>query len=330
MLLLADNETKEWKDVPPDDKKQFVEKLRSELTDMFEKLIRKLSGDVVAFSAAGKSTDVVYTRLLGLKKNAPLLHDRCADIYSSSCVAADKAIKRRMVADTVAGMTARAGRSESINDISSLIEGFIKLENTPEAEIGQAQAAAFKTVAKERALVLAGNQFDAYKSAVDMDKQSDADNIKKDFDDWINTVTEEYGKVELDELAKQFGIAKKAAEERRKAAVVKKSQIVNKTHPKPDEPTPPAVTVKDEPAPPAEVAKSYLKITVSPSKATVKIDDREVKAGIVEVEPDRNHMVEITCPGYKAIKQFYRVESGETRSVDILLQKGKSRSLFGF
>ena len=51
---------------------------------------------------------------------------------------------------------------------------------------------------------------------------------------------------------------------------------------------------------------------------------------MVEVEAGTNHRVDISCAGYKPIRQFYRVEAGETRKVDILLQKGKSRSLFGF
>ena len=88
--------------------------------------------------------------------------------------------------------------------------------------------------------------------------------------------------------------------------------------------------MEDKPSPPAAVAKSYLKISVSPSKATVKIDDREVGAGTIEVKPGRNHRLEVSCPGYKSVKQFYRVEPGKTRTVDILLQKGKSRGLFGF
>jgi len=36
------------------------------------------------------------------------------------------------------------------------------------------------------------------------------------------------------------------------------------------------------------------------------------------------------CQGYKRIEQYYKAKPGETRKIDILLEKEVKRSFFGF
>ena len=77
--------------------------------------------------------------------------------------------------------------------------------------------------------MLADNEFDAYKTALDSGKDADAARIKKEFDAWRNTLTAEYGRSDADAIAKRFDDAEKAAvarkqEEARKLAEEKKKQ----------------------------------------------------------------------------------------------------------
>jgi hypothetical protein len=147
---------------------------------------------------------------------------------------------------------------------------------------------------------------------------------------WSNAVAPEFGRKQLADKSQMFESYYQQAEKVKQEKIAKKTALVTKTEPQKSLTAESAV--KNSAAPPVVVkdTRCYLEISVSPSTATVKLDDREVDPGLIEVEPDTNHMVEISCPGYKAVKQFYKVTPGSTRKVDILLQKGKSRSIFGF
>ncbi len=102
-----------------------------------------------------------------------------------------------------------------------------------------------------------------------------------------------------------------------------------------------AETVKmPEPAAPASVAApaatparatgaAVMEISVSPKTATVLVDGKTVDAGRVEVLPNENHKLAVVCEGYKPVQQYYRVRPGETRKIDILLEKEPKKSLFG-
>ena len=88
-------------------------------------------------------------------------------------------------------------------------------------------------------------------------------------------------------------------------------------------------------APPALVsassaAKAALEITLSPKTAELALDGAAATAGRNEVTPNENHKVSVSCPGYKPVQQYYKVRPGETRKIDILLEKEPKKSLFGF
>ncbi|MDX9867849.1 MAG: serine/threonine-protein kinase [Kiritimatiellia bacterium] len=103
----------------------------------------------------------------------------------------------------------------------------------------------------------------------------------------------------------------------------------------------PAATAKPAAAPPAAAAakppeavpaapKTFFQLSVSPKIGILMVDGKVVDAGLVEVEPGVNHKVEAVCQGYKPVEQYYKAKSGETRKIDILLEKEVKRSLFGF
>jgi serine/threonine-protein kinase len=99
--------------------------------------------------------------------------------------------------------------------------------------------------------------------------------------------------------------------------------------------TPPAepVTVPTTPAAkpaPEAAGLAAFTISVSPKTATVLVDDQPVETGHIEVTPNENHKVSVTCSGYKPVQQYYRAKPGETRKIDILLEKETKKSLFGF
>ncbi|MDD4017589.1 MAG: hypothetical protein PHV28_06550, partial [Kiritimatiellae bacterium] len=81
---------------------------------------------------------------------------------------------------------------------------------------------------------------------------------------------------------------------------------------------------------PAAAGKAFFEITVAPKEAAIEVDGKTVSAGRVEVSSDENHKVTATCQGYKPVGQYYRVKPGETRKIDLLLEKEIKRSLFGF
>jgi serine/threonine protein kinase len=82
-------------------------------------------------------------------------------------------------------------------------------------------------------------------------------------------------------------------------------------------------------AKPVATGAAVMDITVSPKTATVSVDDKAVEAGRVEVVPNENHKVSVKCEGYKPVQQYYKVRSGETRNIDILLEKEPKKSFFG-
>ena len=55
-----------------------------------------------------------------------------------------------------------------------------------------------------------------------------------------------------------------------------------------------------------------------------------VPAGRHEVSANENHQVAVESKGYKTVQQYYKVKPGETRRIDILLEKEEKRSFFGF
>jgi len=99
------------------------------------------------------------------------------------------------------------------------------------------------------------------------------------------------------------------------------------------------VTAAAKPAPPptagSEAAaatvsdKAYFEISVSPRDATVLVDNNPA-SGRVEVSAGENHRVSASLKGHKTVEQYYRVKPGETRKIDLLLEKEEKRSLFGF
>ncbi len=346
MRLLAEQEQLEWQDVDKNDKEKFIASERAKLKVGITDRIKNDALEIVNLSAAGKNAEENYNALLDLRNEAPLLIAGVKDLYQQCCEDADRAIKRKLVTDTVASMTAKAGKAAGTAELVELLAGFSKLEAMPQVEIPAAQRGAFKTVAKERSLTLATQLFEAFKIAVNAFQLEKSEALRKEFELLHAAVNNDYGKAEFDELAPQFDAFVKDAQQRKTAAAV--PPVEKKQEPatveridavvKPDkEETVPAATpiVKIQDKPPkidkaADKGKSYLEITVSPDKATVQINGEDFTVGRVEVEPGTNHRVDISCPGYQSVRQFYRVEKGKTRKVDILLQKGKSRSLFGF
>lgn len=89
--------------------------------------------------------------------------------------------------------------------------------------------------------------------------------------------------------------------------------------------TPPAAV-----PPSAEHGVTMFDIIVSPKQAQVLVNGRPAAAGQVPVAPNENHQVSVTCKGYKPVQQYYRVKPGETRRIDILLEKEEKRSFLGF
>jgi serine/threonine protein kinase len=91
----------------------------------------------------------------------------------------------------------------------------------------------------------------------------------------------------------------------------------------------------EAPVAPAAPAKSVaagdsaFEITVSPKTAAVSVDGLPAAAGRVEVTPNENHKVTVECKGYKPVQQYYKVQPGETRRIDILLEKEAKKSFFG-
>ncbi len=93
-------------------------------------------------------------------------------------------------------------------------------------------------------------------------------------------------------------------------------------------PAAPATPPQPSPAPAAGAAA--FDIAISPKTSEILIDGKPAAAGRVEVTANENHKVTASCPGYKPVQQYYKVRPGETRKIDILLEKEPKKSLFGF
>jgi serine/threonine protein kinase len=96
---------------------------------------------------------------------------------------------------------------------------------------------------------------------------------------------------------------------------------------------PPVATAGETPARPVSAAvsagKGVLQISIVPRLATLTVDGNIVRAGSVEVTADQNHKIQVESPGYKTCLQYYRVKSGETRKIEIFLEKSAKKSFFG-
>ena len=91
--------------------------------------------------------------------------------------------------------------------------------------------------------------------------------------------------------------------------------------PRPQSPVPPSS--------PTPSTSSFLVIAVSPKGAALQLDGTAAEAGRVQVAPDETHKISATLKGYKPVEQYYKVKAGETRTIDILLEK-ETRSFLGF
>ncbi len=90
--------------------------------------------------------------------------------------------------------------------------------------------------------------------------------------------------------------------------------------------TPPA---SGQAQPAAATGPAVLDIAVSPKGAVVSVDGKPTAVGRVEVTPNENHKVLIECEDHKPVQQYYKVNAGETRKIDILLEKIPKKSFFG-
>lgn len=94
---------------------------------------------------------------------------------------------------------------------------------------------------------------------------------------------------------------------------------------------PPAQPVTGNPQPVTTASlRAALFISISPKTAALLLDDKPVEAGQLEITPNENHKVVASCPGYKPVQQYYKARPGETRKIDILLEKEPKKTLFGF
>ena len=84
------------------------------------------------------------------------------------------------------------------------------------------------------------------------------------------------------------------------------------------------------PSVPAAAGGAAFDITVSPKNAVAAVDGKAVTAGtVMVVTPNENHKVTVECAGYKPVQQYYKAKPGETRKIDILLEKVQKKSMFG-
>ena len=95
--------------------------------------------------------------------------------------------------------------------------------------------------------------------------------------------------------------------------------------------TPPPQASGSTPAPAAAAgASGNIEITVAPKEAALQLDGQPVEAGRMAVAAGENHKISASLRGYKPIEQYYKVKPGETRKIDLLLEKEGRRSMFGF
>ncbi len=118
---------------------------------------------------------------------------------------------------------------------------------------------------------------------------------------------------------------------------LEKAEVAQPVKPPAPMPTPapapaptPTLTPDPKPAPAGATEKAFLEISVSPRTARIHVDDQAVEMGRITVTANDNHKVTVELPGYKPIQQYYRVKPGETRKIDILLEKEAKKSFFPF
>ena len=90
----------------------------------------------------------------------------------------------------------------------------------------------------------------------------------------------------------------------------------------------PPPEVVEQPVEAAAPAAGTLKIATTPRAARVLVDDVEIKDRTVKVTPDVNHKVRVEYDGYRTHEQFYRVDAGKTKPIDVLLQKDPKKRFF--
>ncbi len=71
-----------------------------------------------------------------------------------------------------------------------------------------------------------------------------------------------------------------------------------------------------------------FQISVSPRTAIVSVDGAVVDQGNLTVSSEDNHKLHVEAPGYQTYEQYYRVGTGKTKTIDILLTKEKKKSGF--
>lgn len=77
--------------------------------------------------------------------------------------------------------------------------------------------------------------------------------------------------------------------------------------------------------PAAGAETGIFRISVSPKAARILLDGQEVQPGDLTVSSDDNHKLRVEAPGYQTYEQSYRVPTGKTKTIDILLETTRRR-----
>ncbi len=78
--------------------------------------------------------------------------------------------------------------------------------------------------------------------------------------------------------------------------------------------------------PPAASTQAYFNILLTPNHARLILNNREIRPGLVPVEPNRNHTIAATLSGYHPYSLQRRVTPGVTESIDIRLSRHEKES----
>jgi hypothetical protein len=213
-----------------------------------------------------------------------------------------------------ADLLKRVAAADTPDALAAVVQQFEKWEADPGARPDAGSVAAIEKAIREKCAVLCDREVKQAKKAYDALDLDKGDDRVKILAQVVDQTAKRYGKDELLAMVKDVKAARIVANEKKDKLQAEKD----------------ARTPKPEAVPVTPGAMGSLTVVTTPAEAQVFVDGKLVENKMVAVDPNVNHKVRIECPGYKPHEQSYRIQAGQKRTLEILLQKEDKKGMFGW
>ncbi|MEI8122327.1 MAG: PEGA domain-containing protein, partial [bacterium] len=314
-----------WPGYDEGEKQQQLGALASTLSDRAMPYIAGLRDAALGRYRAGQDGDSERDALIHFGETNPALAWVIQASYLDARNSVETARQSRLVAGGLRKVLDHAASARDLAGVQAVVAELAALEKASGGRIPLTQIKSAEEALSAKYLFIAEGYAQGAKSAFDAGKADEAEKAQRELVTFMAVTPDRFGKSALVGLLQDV-------EGRRAAYLTRQSDALalqRKAKLQAEEAARniPSTPTNKESA--VSKGKGALDIRVSPKTAMITVDGTVATSGRIEVTPDENHKVMVEASGYKECLQYYKVRAGETRKIDILLEKMVKKSFFG-